>query len=118
MATFPVEVRGGDVWVKPTFAHADPAAHWRRRLANGLAHNIGLVIAKAVHGQLAIDTREQVQIECGGDAEGIIVGISHHRNFFFNICSQQQRIPRLEDRSHLPQKSSSGRRFEIADGAA
>jgi len=56
VATFPVEVRDGDVWVKPTFAHADPAAHWRRRLANGLAHNIGLVVAKAVHGQLAIDT--------------------------------------------------------------
>src|SRR5690242_19460326 len=56
VATFPVEVRDGDVWVKPMFAYPDPAAHWRRRLANGLAHNIGLVIAKAVHGQLAIDT--------------------------------------------------------------
>jgi nitrite reductase/ring-hydroxylating ferredoxin subunit len=55
VATFPVEVRDGDVWVKPMFSHADPAAHWRRRLADGLAHNIGLVIAKAVHGQLAID---------------------------------------------------------------
>jgi nitrite reductase/ring-hydroxylating ferredoxin subunit len=51
----PVEVRNGDVWVKTTFGHADPAAHWRQRLVNGLAHNIGLVIAKAVHGQLAAD---------------------------------------------------------------
>ena len=49
----PVEVRNGDVWVKTTFTHADPAAHWRQRLANGLAHNLGLVIAKAMHGQLA-----------------------------------------------------------------
>ena len=49
----PVEVRNGDVWVKTTFTHADPAAHWHQRLANGLAHDLGLVIAKAVHGQLA-----------------------------------------------------------------
>jgi nitrite reductase/ring-hydroxylating ferredoxin subunit len=48
----PVEVRNGDVWVKTTFTHADPAAHWHQRLANGLAHDLGLVIAKAVHGQL------------------------------------------------------------------
>ena len=49
----PVEVRNGNVWVKVTFTHADPAAHWHQRLANGLAHDLGLVIAKAVHGQLA-----------------------------------------------------------------
>ena len=39
--------------MKTTFGHADPAAHWRRRLNDGLAHDIGLVIAKAVQGQLA-----------------------------------------------------------------
>ena len=53
--TCPVEVRSGDVWVKTTFGHADPAAHWRQRLADGLAHDLGLVVAKAVHGQLAAD---------------------------------------------------------------
>ena len=51
----PVEVRNGEVWVETTFGHADPAAHWHQRLADGLAHDIGLVIAKAVHGQLAAD---------------------------------------------------------------
>lgn len=51
----PVEVRNGEVWVKTAFGHADPAAHWRERLANGLAHDIGLVIAKAVQGQLSAD---------------------------------------------------------------
>ena len=50
-----VEVREGKVWVKTSFSHADPIAHSRQRLANGLAHDIGLVIAKAVHGQLAAD---------------------------------------------------------------
>ena len=53
--TFPVELRDGQVWVKTTVSHANPAAHWRRRLADGLAHDLGLVIAKAVHGQLAAD---------------------------------------------------------------
>ena len=51
----PVEVRNGDVWVKTTFTHADLASHWHQRLANGLAHDLGLVIAKSVHGQLAAD---------------------------------------------------------------
>src|SRR6266849_1191484 len=53
--TCPIEVRSSDVWVKPAFGHADPAAHWRRRLHDGLAHNLGLVIAKAVQGELAAD---------------------------------------------------------------
>src|SRR5215216_1024385 len=51
----PVEVRNGEVWVKTTFGHADPAAHWHQRLADGLAHDLTLVIAKAMHGQLASD---------------------------------------------------------------
>ncbi len=48
-----IEVRDGEVWVKTTFGHADPAAHWRQRLGDGLAHDLGLVVAKAVYGQLA-----------------------------------------------------------------
>ena len=51
--TCPVEVRDGEVWIKPSFGHADPARHWRRRLDDGLAHNLGLVVAKAVRGQLS-----------------------------------------------------------------
>jgi nitrite reductase/ring-hydroxylating ferredoxin subunit len=50
----PVEVRNNQVWVKTTFGHADSAAHWRHRLTDGLEHDIGLVIAKGVQGQLAI----------------------------------------------------------------
>jgi hypothetical protein len=51
--TCPVEIRNGEVWVKTTFGHADPAAHWRERLADGLAHDLGLVVAKAIQGQVA-----------------------------------------------------------------
>src|SRR5262245_20616723 len=49
----PFEVRNGEVWVKTTFGH--PTAYWRQRLADGLAHDLGEVIAKAVRGQLAAD---------------------------------------------------------------
>ena len=48
----PVEVRNGEVWVKTAFDQPNPAAYWRKRLADGLAHDLGLVIAKAVDGQL------------------------------------------------------------------
>ena len=47
--TFPVEMRNDEVWVKATSVHGDPASHWRQRLDDGLAHDIGLVIAKAVY---------------------------------------------------------------------
>ena len=57
MPTCPAEVRDGKVWVRPVFGHADPAAHWRQRLGDGLAHVLGLVIAKAIHGQLAAGVR-------------------------------------------------------------
>src|SRR5262249_53198701 len=50
-----VGVRNGAVWVKTSFDHGDPATQWRQQLADGLAHDLGLVIAKAVHGQLAAD---------------------------------------------------------------
>ena len=51
--TCPAKVRDGEVWVRPIFGYGDPAGHWRQRLDDGLAHVLGLVIAKAVHGQLA-----------------------------------------------------------------
>src|SRR6516225_9403024 len=52
--TCPVEIRaGGEIWIKPVFGYADPVEHWRERLDAGLGHNLSLVVAKAVHGQLA-----------------------------------------------------------------
>jgi len=50
--TCPVELCDGEVWIKPSFGHGDPSRHWRGRLDDGLAHNLGLVIAKAIRGQL------------------------------------------------------------------
>jgi nitrite reductase/ring-hydroxylating ferredoxin subunit len=65
--TCPVEVReGGEVWIKPSFGNRDPSRHCRRRLDDGLAHNLGLVIAKAVRGQLVVGvpSREILRQAC------------------------------------------------------
>jgi nitrite reductase/ring-hydroxylating ferredoxin subunit len=51
--TCAVELRGGEVWFQTDFGHSDAAAYWQRRLEQGMAHNLGLVIAKAVQSQLA-----------------------------------------------------------------
>src|SRR5215218_1751161 len=48
--TCPVELRGGEVWVRPVFDHVDPVGHWRCRLADGMAQDLDLVVAKAVRG--------------------------------------------------------------------
>ena len=79
--TCPVEVRNGDVWVKTTFSHADAAAHLRQRLEDGLAHDLGLVIAKAVHGQLAdevpqADIVRQVALFGAQNRDGWGVGLT------------------------------------------
>ena len=44
VSNVPVEVRDGDVWVKTTFAHADPAAHWQHRLERWTPTVAGLTI--------------------------------------------------------------------------
>jgi nitrite reductase/ring-hydroxylating ferredoxin subunit len=79
--TCPVEVRNGEVWVRTAFGHADPAAHWQRRLADGLAHDLGLVIGKAVHGQLAAnvpraDIVRQVALFGAQNRDGWSVGLT------------------------------------------
>src|SRR6202023_3569609 len=51
--TCAVELRADEVWVEPEFGRSDAAAYWRQRLEQGMAHNLGLVIAKAIQGQLA-----------------------------------------------------------------
>jgi nitrite reductase/ring-hydroxylating ferredoxin subunit len=49
--TAAVRIQDGQVFVAADCGlRADPATHWRRRLDDGMAHNLGLVIAKAVLG--------------------------------------------------------------------
>ncbi len=62
--SFPVSVIGGEVWIDPEPAPRDEGAHWRRRLEDGLEHNIRLVIAKSVLGLQAAgaDYREPLRV--------------------------------------------------------
>jgi nitrite reductase/ring-hydroxylating ferredoxin subunit len=48
-----VRIIDGEVWVAATPEPRDEATHWGRRLLDGLAHNISLVIGKAVLGATA-----------------------------------------------------------------
>jgi nitrite reductase/ring-hydroxylating ferredoxin subunit len=48
--SFPVSVVEGEVWIDPEPTARDESKHWRRRLEDGLEHNIRLVIAKSVLG--------------------------------------------------------------------
>ena len=62
--SFPISVVDGEVWVDPEPPARDEDQHWRRRLEDGLEHNIRLVIAKSVLGLQAsgADYREPLDI--------------------------------------------------------
>ena len=62
--TFPVEVVDGQVWIDPAPPPRDEAGHWRRRLEDGMEHNLRLVIAKAALGlqSAGADYREPLGI--------------------------------------------------------
>ena len=61
---FPVKVVDGEVWVNPEPPPRDEGQHWQGRLADGLEHNLRLVIAKAVIGldAAAGDYRDPLRI--------------------------------------------------------
>ena len=50
-----VEIRGDEVWVAAKPDLGDPIAYGRRRLAEGMAQNISLIVAKSVIGLLKAD---------------------------------------------------------------
>jgi nitrite reductase/ring-hydroxylating ferredoxin subunit len=73
--TAAVELRGdGAVWVCGQAGYADGDGHWRNRLREGLQHDIGLVIAKAVLGlwSQGADYRSLVR-------DAVLFG-AHHRD--------------------------------------
>jgi nitrite reductase/ring-hydroxylating ferredoxin subunit len=55
-------VENGEVWVAAECRVADPAGHWRRRLGDGMAHNLGLVIAKSVLGARAASVADAILV--------------------------------------------------------
>ena len=60
--TATVEVRGDDVWVSASCMRPGGAERWRRRLAEGMAHNVGLVVGKTVldAGDAGAEAREML----------------------------------------------------------
>jgi len=63
LPSFPVEVRGEEVWVSSVPRGGDPVAAARRRLREGLEQNISLISAKALLALLraGVDYREIVR---------------------------------------------------------
>ncbi|MEE8270258.1 MAG: Rieske 2Fe-2S domain-containing protein, partial [Alphaproteobacteria bacterium] len=61
--TCEVRVADGEVWVAGECRRPDQAAHWRRRLRDGMGHDLDLVICKAVLGLRAagLEDREMVR---------------------------------------------------------
>ena len=113
----PVDIRAGEVWVKPVFGHADPAAHWRERLGDGLAHGLSLVIAKASHGLLAAgrppsDVVRQAALFGCRNRDGWGTGLTI-------LTALGQLLPMLPgDEAHLALFHGARRVAEDCDGAA
>ena len=116
--TCPVEIRaGGEIWVKPVFSYADPVGHWRQRLADGLAHNLSLVLAKAVNGQLAAglspsDVVRQVALFGTRNRDGWDTGLTI-------LTALGQLLPSLsEEETHLALFHGARRVAADCEGAA
>jgi nitrite reductase/ring-hydroxylating ferredoxin subunit len=79
--TAEVRVEDGEVFIAAECRFADPVAHWRGRLGDGMAHNLGLVIAKSVLGARAagVDDRTLLADAAGFGArmrDGFGVGMT------------------------------------------
>jgi nitrite reductase/ring-hydroxylating ferredoxin subunit len=73
--TYPVEVKDGEVWVKPTPHHKVTVEKLQQRLREGLEQSLSLVIAKAVVGlvEAGISTGEIAKV-------GVEFGTKHRQS--------------------------------------
>ena len=70
-----------------------------------------------VAAELAVDAREQVEVERRGDAGGVVVGQQHLGHRLFQVGRQQQRVARLQALADLAQEDIGRRPIKIPDGA-
>ena len=68
--------------------------------------------------ELAVDSLEQVEVELGGDAFGIVVGGEQPLDRLHPVHPDQQLRAGAEQRAELPQQIGRAPRHEIADGRA
>jgi nitrite reductase/ring-hydroxylating ferredoxin subunit len=71
-----VRVVDGEVWVAAVPAARAEATHWRRRLQDGLAHDIALVIGKALLGATAAGVAEKDLV-----ADALLYGAAHRERW-------------------------------------
>ncbi|HEY7296550.1 MAG TPA: Rieske (2Fe-2S) protein [Xanthobacteraceae bacterium] len=94
-----VRVVDGEVWVAATAAPRDEATHWRRRLHDGLTHNISLVIGKAVLGATAagIPATELVR-------DALLYGAAHRDRWgvgLTTLMAAANLMPMLDDQDRF-----------------
>ncbi len=71
-----------------------------------------------IGAEFTIDASEDVHVERGGDASGIVVRKQLCGDIFFEIGADEKGIARRENRADLSKKIVGGGAIEIADGAA
>jgi nitrite reductase/ring-hydroxylating ferredoxin subunit len=90
-----VRIVDGEVWVAAAPALRDEAAHWRRRLHDGLAHNISLVIGKAVLGATAAGVPSQDLVR-----DALLYGVTHRESWgvgLTTLMTLADILPMLDD---------------------
>src|SRR5437764_13670873 len=65
--------------------------------------------------EFAVDARQYVERELGGDPFGIVIGGDQPVDGLYAVHADQQLRARSEERAELPQQVSGGGRHEIAD---
>jgi nitrite reductase/ring-hydroxylating ferredoxin subunit len=96
VATAEVRIEGGEVWVAAECRpKEDPVAHWRRRLQDGMAHSLGLVIAKAVLGARGAGLDDAILLR-----DGALFGARMRDGFGIGmtiLCALGNVLPELPD---------------------
>ncbi len=75
-------------------------------------------VAIEVGTQLAIDAREQVEIELRGHARGIVIGGVEYLGVLDEIDADDEGCPRAQHAPGVPQERGRVLRLEVADGRA
>src|SRR5947209_4477922 len=92
--------------------HLDPALALvvERDVAEGAHMEVGL--------KLAVDARQKVQVEGGGDAERIVVGGFEDGGVFLQVRADEQPVARAEHTAHAAQEVARLPAVEVADVGA
>lgn len=93
--TYPVEVRGGEVWIHPEPMRKRTAVKLRERLREGLEQNLSLVIAKAVVGLMEAGERPE-EIAKVGVEFGTVHRASGWRSGLTILTAMTNVLPKLD----------------------